>query len=108
MKEDTRVEGPWEFGKKPLNPASKTDWDQVRQLAKEGKLEEIDAGIYVRYYNSLKRIEKDTMVVEGQSDSVKGIWYWGESGAGKSYKARADFPNAYKKLANKWWDGYQG
>jgi len=65
MKEDTRVEGPWEFGKKPLNPASKTDWEQVRQLAKEGKLEEIDAGIYVRYYNSLKRIEKDTMVVDG-------------------------------------------
>jgi len=26
LKEDTRVDGPWEFGKKPLNPASKVDW----------------------------------------------------------------------------------
>lgn len=26
LKEDTRVEGPWEFGHKPLKRNSKTDW----------------------------------------------------------------------------------
>jgi len=26
MKEDTRVEGPWEFGTRPVKRNSKTDW----------------------------------------------------------------------------------
>jgi hypothetical protein len=108
LKEETRKEGPWEFGKKPLNPADKVDWEEVRQKAKEGKLDEIEAGLYVRYYNSLKKIEKDHMTVRGEADDCKGIWIWGESGAGKSRYARDNYPEAYKKLANKWWDGYKG
>lgn len=27
MKEDTRLEGPWEFGTKPVKVNSKIDWD---------------------------------------------------------------------------------
>lgn len=38
LKEETRVDGPWEFGKRPLNPASKTDWEEIRKKATEGKL----------------------------------------------------------------------
>lgn len=30
MKEDTRIDGPWEFGKKPIKRASKIDWDDVK------------------------------------------------------------------------------
>ncbi len=26
MKKDTRVDGPWEFGSKPVNRNNKTDW----------------------------------------------------------------------------------
>lgn len=29
MKEDTRLEGPWEFGTRPVERNSKTDWDLV-------------------------------------------------------------------------------
>jgi len=106
LKEDTRIEGPIETGTRPLNPASKTDWEEIRKKAKEGKIEDIDPAIYVRYYNSLKKIEKDHMKVEGEADDCKGVWVYGESGAGKSRFARDNYPNLYKKLANKWWDGY--
>ena len=69
-------------------------------------MKDIPAAIYVRCYNSLKRIEKDHMVVKGEAADTKGIWIWGESGSGKSRFARDNYPEAYKKLANKWWDGY--
>lgn len=80
----------------------------IKKHAVEGKLDMIEPGIYVRYYSALKRIEKDHMKVDGEAADCKGIWVWGESGAGKSRYARDTYPDAYKKLANKWWDGYQG
>jgi hypothetical protein len=108
LKEETRIEGPLEYGKRPLNPASKTDWTQIKKAAQEGRLDEIEDGIYVRYYSSLKRIEKDHIQVTGEHDDCKGVWIHGKSGTGKSRYARDNYPEAYKKLANKWWDGYQG
>lgn len=33
LKEDTRLEGPWEFGMKPVKRNSKEDWDEVRKNA---------------------------------------------------------------------------
>lgn len=106
MKVDTRVEGPWEFGTKPLNPASEIDWQEIKDKAKAGDLDSIEPGIYVRYYNSLKRIEKDNMKVQGEAKDCKGIWVYGKAGIGKSRWARDNYPETYKKLANKWWDGY--
>lgn len=34
MKEDTRVEGPWEFGIKPVKRNDKKDWNRVYENAK--------------------------------------------------------------------------
>ena len=108
LKADTRVEGPWEFGIKPVRLNNKTDWADVWAKAKEGKLEEIPDYIRVTHYNKLKSITKDYAQVEGQAGDVKGIWIYGPAGIGKSRYAREKWPNAYKKLANKWFDGYQG
>lgn len=42
------------------------------------------------------------------NDYVSGIWFWGETGTGKSVTAAKEYPGAYYKMWNKWWDGYQG
>lgn len=47
LKEDTRVEGPWEFGKKPHKRNSKTDWERVYEEAKVGNLDAIPASVKV-------------------------------------------------------------
>lgn len=46
MKEDTRVEGPWEFGVRPVQRNSKTDWERVKDHAKKGELDKIPASVY--------------------------------------------------------------
>lgn len=50
LKEDTRLEGPWEFGIKPVKRNSKEDWEEVRKLAMEGKMDKIPADIFVKHY----------------------------------------------------------
>lgn len=59
MKEDTRVAGPWEFGVKPVQRNSKTDWEEVKVNAQKGELNKIPADIYVKHYSMLRLIAKD-------------------------------------------------
>ena len=107
MKEETRVEGPVEFGTKPIKVNNKVDWEEVWQKAKEGKLDEIPASIRVVHYNKLKAIAKDNIKFN-DADHLRGIWIYGKAGAGKSRWVREHCSPLYPKLCNKWWDGYQG
>lgn len=102
-----------EVGTRPLDSAGKGSnekerWENVRELARAGRVEEIDADVYVRFYGTLRRIAKDHMAAVSDLEGCCGEWYWGVPGAGKSYIARQENPGAYLKMANKWWDGYQG
>jgi len=42
------------------------------------------------------------------SEGVRGIWVYGPPGTGKSHWARTEYPGAYIKAQNKWFDGYVG
>lgn len=83
-------------------------WLEYKAAAKEGRIDDIDGEIFIKHYSSLKRIERDFMIPPPDMDGVCGIWYYGDTGTGKSRAARLDYPNAFMKLPNKWWDGYTG
>ena len=86
----------------------KERWIRNLDLAKAGKVEEIDADIQMRYYGTIKKIAADHAPKPKPVDELDNRWYYGASGTGKSKLARTDNPGAYIKLNNKWWDGYDG
>lgn len=59
MKEDTRLEGPFEYGTRPVKHNDKKDWEKVWEEAKKGNLEAIPADVRVKHYHQLKMIAKD-------------------------------------------------
>lgn len=75
--------------------------------AKENRLEEIDANVYIQNYNSLKRIAMDNMAPVAQVKEV--LVRWGPTGVGKSRKTWEEATlNAYPKIPTmKFWDGYR-
>lgn len=85
----------------------KKRWDLILGAAKIGNLDTIPPQVVVCHYNSLMRIQKDYAAMPPDAPDVTGVWIQGPSGCGKSRKARQDYPQAYFKTCNKWWDGYQ-
>lgn len=83
-------------------------WDNYVSDAKQGEFDNIPSRIFVQYYSTWKRVFKDYGTSPPDLNTCCGIWIWGPPGVGKSFKCRADYPGAFIKLRNKWWDGYQG
>lgn len=48
------------------------------------------------------------MVIPPRTAPKVCLWYYGPPGSGKTLRANKENPSAYKKLSNKWWDGYTG
>ena len=83
-------------------------WANARTAAESGKLEDVPDDIFIRHYSNIRRIQRDFMGKPDDELDVTGVWVWGPPGVGKSHKVRLEYPDAYLKLCNKWWDGYQG
>lgn len=103
-----------ERGIKPISNdnkgrAEQLRWQRARDLAKQGKLDEIDADIFVRHYGTLKRISTD-YVRKPLPIDVSCYWIHGPTGTGKSHVVETTFPDCYKKNMDdpKWFCGYQG
>lgn len=105
-KDDTRVEGPWEWGSKPIRRNSKTDWEEVWTACKSGDLGSIPASIRVVSYRTIRAIASDFAPCPGVLRQV--FVFWGPTGTGKSRRAWEEGGvDAYPKdPRSKFWDGY--
>ena len=106
-----------EFGEVPpeqtssANEVTRQRYARAIELAKKDRLTEFegeDPELYTRFYSTYKKIAYDNRTKPADLSDVCGLWYYGISGAGKTTKARTDYPSAYIKDRTKWWDGYTG
>lgn len=106
-KNETRVEGPVEFGIEPKRISGTKDYSGALALVKERRTLEVDADILIPHFTNLKKLEHEFS--QGiATKELRGRWYYGKPGTGKSRAAFEDFPDAFRKAQNKWWDGYGG
>lgn len=105
---------PYERGDPPMTQKQKGDcekrrWSDAFEAAKEGRFDDIDSDLRIRYYNTFKRVAHDYQPEIPSMESIDGcfFWFYGASGTGKSTKARSENPGYYLKRKNKWWDGYR-
>jgi len=110
----SKMVNPVERGDKPMindnkGRAEQLRWKRALDLAKAGKIEEVDADIQLRHYGTLKRIKADHQPKVLPCDNIKCFWIYGKTGTGKSHTVYSHFPNAYRKEMSdfKWYDNYQ-
>lgn len=87
--------------------ANKERYERAFKQAKAGDLDTIDPDLLVKHYRTFKQIKTDYVGDVPPLDYLPGIWIYGSSGIGKSKFARSQYPGAYVKNCNKWWDHYQ-
>jgi len=106
-KESSRIGEQFCFGQKPIRRNSATDWDGIKSSAVEGKLDEIPADVYIRYYRTLQAISADNCEPVGIERSC--ILFWGATGSGKSSRAWSEGGSrSYPKdPRSKFWCGYK-
>jgi len=101
---------PFERGTPPT-PGKRTDLDDICAAAKAGaslkELSNLAPSTYVRNYRGIAHY-KSLHVSSYLHHDVRGVWFHGAPGTGKTHAALAMYPNAYMKDQNKWFDGYAG
>ena len=116
MKEETRIDGPWELGKWEAGGQGKrTDINSAVAMIKEGKkyihiINELPE-VFVKYHRGLEKVKNVLLQETKDFRSVQVNVLWGKAGSGKTREA-VENGKDYYILSNDadtvWWDGYDG
>lgn len=110
---DFREKGVLPMDAKAKGECEKDRWAHIIKLAQAGDWDTLISEYPDVYGPKLKNLEyinkkrpRDLSTINGD---LTHEWIVGETGCGKSRKAREENPGAYIKNPNvKWWDGYNG
>lgn len=113
-KADTRIAGPYEFGRwSSVGQGKRTDLDVACEMVKSGstlkQIAQDHPTTFVRYSKGL--LELKTTLNSGRDEAVQPtvVLYYGPPGCGKSSTARArarQDGTVYTKPPGKWWPDY--
>lgn len=95
----------------PPKQGKRTDLEEVAEKLKEGvsttDICRDNTTTYIKFYRGIEQAALKLQTPYEHS-GVRGIWVHGPPGTGKSWSVRQQFPGAFLKAQNKWWDGYNG
>lgn len=118
-KEDTRVDGPWEYGEEPVpRQGERNDLIHLKAAidrgATTGELYEEFFGSYIRYGRGIDKY-RAFVASTIKRRPPKVFVLWGETGVGKSEAAdwflefqESDYYVLERSDTGTWWDGYYG
>jgi len=113
IKEDGRLDGPWEYGVctgPPESRGRRTDLEAIRAALKSGTSEREIADAYfsqwLQYNVSFRRYRG--LCFNHRDWKTKTIVIVGPPGTGKSKYIMDNYPTAYWKQRSQWWDLYEG
>lgn len=112
MKQDSRIKGPFEFGKQP-EQGKRTDLDAVKETIDSGASWKEIAADHFKSFVKYERGLRSYSALNSKSRDFKTqvIVCYGPTGTGKSMYCAEEAPDAYwyfPQKDGKWWDGYDG
>jgi len=116
MKDESRVEGPFEYGEWIEGQGARSDIHKMVQTCKKGttkqELIEEHTEVYAKYPRFVELCKRTYAKKRDPANEMNVVCYWGKSGCGKTRKAVEEFagkPYYMKTPTTKdWWDGYDG
>lgn len=113
-KEETRIDGPWEYGEVPFHAVKgkRKDLDKVVDLIREGKsIREIfneQPNAVVRYQRNIQSLT--VLFAAPRNFATRCFLFYGPTGTGKTTAAMDRFEKPFKIICPKhgvlWFDGY--